>query len=593
MPLPPALLEPIPGPSPGGENLYYSPVFEKIKEARRQEEEIAQGEWRHDVKKADYPQVIKLATEALTQKSKDLQLAVWLTEAWLNQQGVGGLADGLDLMRGLVGNFWDSLFPELEDGDAEMRATPLEWVGSRLGDAVKHAPLTRGGLDWFGYKVSRSVPYETETAENESKAKTREAAVADGKLTPEEFDEAFAATSVETAAAFQQNCDRALESLESLGQVCNEKFGDAAPNFGPLRTSLEEVRQTLRILLAKRGAPAQEEAPAAEEWAPAEETGGEAPAARAAAPARKIATAEPADPADAFERVIQLAGYLRKESPYSPVPYLLLRGLRWGELRANGASLDESSLEAPPTEFRQKLKRLAQESQWEEVLGTAEAAMGLPCGRGWLDLQRYVVRACENLGSWYDPIALALRAEVRALLQDFPQLPSLTLSDDTPTANPETQAWLGEMAAPSSTEETPGPARPARAEPEEAAGVPDAYDLAMEAMRARRPQDAIEILSQEIAQVRSGRMRFQRKVQLAQVCMASGHAAIAHPILEELAREVEHRNLEEWEAPDMLAHPLVLLLKSMNAMDGKPEDKQKVYARICRLDPIQALNVNK
>ncbi len=117
----------------------------------------------------------------LTKKSKDLQLAAWLTEAWLSEQGVGGLADGLDLMRGMLENFWDSLYPELEDGDAEMRATPLEWVGSRLGDAVKHAPLTRSGLDWFGYKLSRSVPYETEAAENESKAKARENAVADGK----------------------------------------------------------------------------------------------------------------------------------------------------------------------------------------------------------------------------------------------------------------------------------------------------------------------------------------------------------------------------------------------------------------------------
>ena len=56
-------------------------------------------------------------------------------------------------------------------------------------------------------------------------------------------------------------------------------------------------------------------------------------------------------------------------------------------------------LEAPPTEVRQKLKRLAQEGQWEEVLNTAETAMAMPCGRGWLDLQRYVVRACEELGS--------------------------------------------------------------------------------------------------------------------------------------------------------------------------------------------------
>jgi len=291
--------------------------------------------------------------------------------------------------------------------------------------------------------------------------------------------------------------------------------------------------------------------------------------------------------------VASVARYLRKESPYSPVSYLLLRGLRWGELRANGSALDESMLEAPLTEVRQKLKRLAQEGQWEEVLDTAEAAMASPCGRGWLDLQRYVVRACEELGSWYDAIAMAVRAEVGALLADFPQLRSLTMADDTPTANPETQAWLdGFLTAQAAAEQQAAPAPIEKAE-EAAAGSVDAYDLAMEAMRARRPQEAIEILSAEIAQVRSGRLRFQRKVQLAQICMASGHEDIAYPILEEIGKEIGQRNLEDWEAPDMLAHPLVLLLRCLNKLDSTPEERQKVYSRICRLDPIQALSVSK
>jgi type VI secretion system protein ImpA len=119
------------------------------------------------------------------------------------------------------------------------------------------------------------------------------------------------------------------------------------------------------------------------------------------------------------------------------------------------------------------------------------------------------------------------------------------------------------------------------------------YDLAMEAMRSRRPQEAIEMMSAEIAQVRSGRLRFQRKVQLAQICMASGHEDIAFPILEEIGKEIGQRNLEDWEAPDMLAHPLVLLLRCLNKLDSSPEDRQKVYSRICRLDPIQALSVSK
>ena len=163
-------------------------------------------------------------------------------------------------------------------------------------------------------------------------------------------------------------------------------------------------------------------------------------------------------------------------SPYSPVAYLLMRGLRWGELRANGVSLDECLLEAPPTEVRQKLKKLAADGLWEEVLATAETAMELPCGRGWLDLQRYVVRACENLGGRYDPIALAVRAEVRTLLRTF-------LSSGPPPWRtiPHGQPGDPGLARRTGTAQAVEPAAysappPAPPQPEQAPQAVDAYD---------------------------------------------------------------------------------------------------------------------
>jgi hypothetical protein len=42
----------------------------------------------------------------------------------------------------------------------------------------------------------------------------------------------------------------------------------------------------------------------------------------------------------------------------------------------------------------------------------------------------------------------------------------------------------------------------------------------------------------------------------------------------------------------MVAHPLALLYKCLNS-DAAPEDRQKLYSWICRLDPLQALNITK
>src|SRR5499433_684900 len=114
MPLRDDLLNPIPGENPSGANLRYAPVYDKIKEARREDDDAPQGEWRRERKLADWPLTIKLITEALSKKSKDLQLAAWLTEALIRRNGMSGLDEGLQVLHGLVENFWDTVYPELE-----------------------------------------------------------------------------------------------------------------------------------------------------------------------------------------------------------------------------------------------------------------------------------------------------------------------------------------------------------------------------------------------------------------------------------------------------------------------------------------------
>jgi type VI secretion system protein ImpA len=178
-----------------------------------------------------------------------------------------------------------------------------------------------------------------------------------------------------------------------------------------------------------------------------------------------------------------------------------------------------------------------------------------------------------------------------------------TLADDTPAANAETLQWLEEnFLLPGATPPPPPPAQqewiapppPERVVSETADGEPappDAYDLAMEAAHSGRVEEAFTILSREIAQERTGRARFLRKVQLAQVCLATGNDEIGRPILQELAEEIEQRRLQAWEGPEMIAQPLALLYRSLASAGDSDEERRKLYARICRLDPSRALSL--
>ena len=96
----------------------------------------------------------------------------------------------------------------------------------------------------------------------------------------------------------------------------------------------------------------------------------------------------------------------------------MLRGMRWGEVRAN-SYLDPSTFEAPNSETRTGLKRLLSEGSYAEAIEMAEAAMASPAGRAWLDLQRYVVTAADNLGT--RAISEAIKAELAALLKSLPR----------------------------------------------------------------------------------------------------------------------------------------------------------------------------
>jgi type VI secretion system protein ImpA len=604
MPVPDELLQPIAGDKPGGASLRYDPVYDKIKEARREEAQPPPGMTEQDRKVSDNAQVIRLTTDLLTNKTKDLQLASWYTEASLKQRGFGGLRDGLGLCLGLVEKFWDSLYPEIEDGDVESRAAPLGFVGTKLDIPLKLSPVVeKVKHSLLDYEQSRTLGYEDQAKTDDAK-KARAAAIKEGKLTPEAFDKAFEETPKKFYAQAEQDLDGCLQVLTQLKKVCDEKFGSDGPSYGPLQKALEAERHLIHSFLQKKREKEPdpvEPAPAAADAAPGVE--GEGAAAPGAVPVRTgvlislDGSSERPERLDAVKKVAEAAAYLRRLEPLSPASYLMLRGLRWGELRAAIDLADPTKLEAPPTDLRRHLKRLLIDRKYEQLLDAAENAMALPCSRAWLDLQRFVVEACDGLGSGYEAIAKAIRSELKALVTDIPQLLDATLMDETPAANAETRAWLISL-----TQAPPESATAAPAEKQISSNglgsrwpgqATDAYASAIQALREGQERKAFEILQQDIARKRSGRERFRRRMQLVEICASVNKPAVAQPILDDLAAAIEAHKLDEWEDPALVASALATLMKMSTKIQADKAQQQKLFERICRLDPAQALGDGK
>lgn len=246
------MLTPIEGDNPAGEDLRYI-LYDEIAEARRADDALDRGDWQRDIKSADWETVIALCADALVNRTKDLQIAAWLTEALTVKEGFKGLLTGLKVLRGFLENFWECVYPEIEEDDLEFRVGRLEFLNNSLWSRVKQIPLTdsnaKAGYSWLQWEESRQVGYEGDAAKTETRAEL----VAEGKLTAEEFDAALAGSSrafYETLAADVAKCKEEFQTLEQLG---DEKFGNEAPRLAELRGSLEDCdRQVSKILKEKR-----------------------------------------------------------------------------------------------------------------------------------------------------------------------------------------------------------------------------------------------------------------------------------------------------------------------------------------------------
>jgi type VI secretion system protein ImpA len=591
-----------------------------VKEARREDLELPAGGLATERKVADWPQVVKLSSQLISTETKDLQLTAWLTEALLKRDGLTGLTTGLEALRGVLDRYWDGCYPAWDEDDPELRAGPLDWVGSKLDVPVRQTAVAPGGVSLLDFQTSRSIPSEGEAEGNREKRTAREEALADGKRSPEDVDGAIAGAPKAFYKALIAETDAAFATAAALEKATDERFGRDAPSFAKLRSALEDIRRVAAPILAQK--LIDDPDPIVEEAVGEDGTGVVADGPLAP---------EPVSVADAAQRVAVAARFLRKHDPTNPAPYLMLRGFRWGELRVRAPEIEPKLLEAPPTAVRSRLKGLMLDGKWSDLLEQCETVMATPQGRGWLDLQRYVLTACDRLGGSYDGVAAGVRAELRTLLTALPQLREMTLMDDAPTANGETQDWLdGQGLGPRDTDAVPladgngagaadteiadqtealeaalaeedatsehgglrsGPRR--RPSPGHSVAARDPFATARGELAQGRPNRAIELLVAELARERSPRGRFVRQTQIAYVMVEAGLDAVARPILEKLVSTIDDRGLEDWESGPLVAQPMSLLCRVLDRLADGSGDRDGLYLRICRLDPLQAIALQR
>ena len=241
------ILKPFESSDPAGADLRYTVIYDRIKAARRSDDTLSRGEWQIDVKSADWKEVINLCSQALTHRSKDLQIAVWLTEALVHQYGFQGLASGLMLVTKLMESFWATLFPPMDNGDLEYRAGPMMFLNEKIPEAVFDVPVCdpqhSKGYGYYVWEESRIVGFSQNL--DKEQQERRQLLIHEGKVTGEEFNTAVNASSISFYKTLLHHLEQCRQNLISLDTVTNQKFNPDPPGFSKLDEALNACRHLI------------------------------------------------------------------------------------------------------------------------------------------------------------------------------------------------------------------------------------------------------------------------------------------------------------------------------------------------------------
>src|SRR5206468_6593138 len=128
------------------------------------------------------------------------------------------------------------LFPPIEDGDLDFRASPFGALNQNLPFSIRALPVTGPpeSYSWFSYDESRTT--ENIGRKDPAKKATR---VQEGKLTGEQFDKAVGEIRRAFYEGLATDLGQVWDEFLQLEREVDEKFGRNAPSLLEVKKALE------------------------------------------------------------------------------------------------------------------------------------------------------------------------------------------------------------------------------------------------------------------------------------------------------------------------------------------------------------------
>lgn len=309
------LLAPIDAMTPAGLPVRGSMMYRVVEQARKGDDaSLPMGSWAVELKRANWPKVSRLIGDILTGSAKDLQLASWLLEAEIQQRSYAAIAPCIVLMHGLCETCWDGLHPQGDHGDFDARINVVRWVNEKLLRTLSLVPLIgddEQSACWSDWELAHH--YERLSAVNgELPPEAEEAATLD------DLHRLLVATPLNELRRRHAELDAARDAIDAFEQYLRQQLVNEAPTLSKLDALLVSVQAPIRAELGRREASMPR--PSVEDESRDDEESG--------------VDSDLNERDRAYHVLADIAEFLARIEPHSPVPYLLRRAVEWGGMDA-------------------------------------------------------------------------------------------------------------------------------------------------------------------------------------------------------------------------------------------------------------------
>jgi type VI secretion system protein ImpA len=309
------LLEPISEEAPCGEDLSYDPSFQEL-------ETLARGKQETQFSAAEPPdwKGLRSRCSELFTRSKDLRVAMTLTLASLELDGLPGFRESLSLVKGLLEKYWPTVYPQLDpadDNDPLQRmniiatmAMPIGTYGDtfRILERLRGMPLC-DSIQMGRYSLADILRAESGAPATDDKPEIKTA----------QIDSAFRDSNQEKLGEIFKILSDCITLVQSVDEWITLTVGaKQAPDLTPLTSELTAMR-TRVVPFIKAGAAT---------------TGGDGISTSAAVTGGQAFSLEGEirSREDVLSLLQKICQFYERTEPSSPVPLVLKRAARLAEM---------------------------------------------------------------------------------------------------------------------------------------------------------------------------------------------------------------------------------------------------------------------